>query len=111
VGSHERYNRRWAIDGGSGIKQYDPHHAGEWLWEMLKDGTLAGAAWTGYGRMPKFGLYRIIEEVLGPDALGECLARSGVVPRAESTDPGSGESEREVRGSEGQPTPERARVA
>ncbi|HSC86492.1 MAG TPA: hypothetical protein VLC09_04450 [Polyangiaceae bacterium] len=77
VGAHERYNRRWAIDGGSGIKQYDPEHAGDWLWEMLKDGTLAGAAWTGYGRMPKFGLYRIVEEVLGSEALARHLARAG----------------------------------
>jgi hypothetical protein len=77
VGAHERYNRRWAIDGGSGIKQYDPQHAGDWLWEMLKDGTLAGAAWTGYGRMPKFGLYRIVEEVLGAEALAQSLERAG----------------------------------
>lgn len=73
VGSHERYNRRWAIDAGSGINQYDPRHAGEWLWELLKDGTLAGAAWTGYMRMPKFGLYRIVEEVLGTERLGALL--------------------------------------
>lgn len=77
VGAHERYNRRWAIDGGSGIKQYAPEHAGEWLWEMLKDGTLAGAAWTGYTRMPKFGLYRIVEEVLGRPALNERLTELG----------------------------------
>src|SRR5690606_35122331 len=46
VGSHERYNRRWAINSGSGIKQGDLRHTGEWLSEMLKDGTFAGAAWT-----------------------------------------------------------------
>lgn len=73
VGSHERYNRRWAIDSGAGIKQYDPRHAGDWLWEHLKDGTFAGAAWSGYMRMPKFGLYRIVEEVLGADRVQALL--------------------------------------
>jgi len=69
VGSHETYNKRWAIHSGAAVTQGDPAHAGEWFWEMLKDGTLAGAAWSGYLRMPKFGLYRIIEQVLGREAL------------------------------------------
>jgi hypothetical protein len=69
VGSHERYNARWALHSGAAVRQSDPRHVGDWLWEMLKDGTLAGAAWTGYMRMPKFGLYRIVEEVLGAEAL------------------------------------------
>lgn len=71
VGSHERYNQRWALSAGAGIKQGDLQHAGEWLSEMLKDGTLAGAAWTGYMRLPKFGLYRVLEEVLGSSNLAE----------------------------------------
>lgn len=73
VGSHERYNRTWGINSGAGIKQMDLRHTGEWFWEMVKDGTFAGAAWTGYMRMPKFGLYRIVEEVLGKQALEDCL--------------------------------------
>lgn len=73
VGSHERYNRRWAETMGAGVRQRDLRHTGHWLREMLKDGTFAGAAWTGYMRMPKFGLYRIIEEVLGKSALEERL--------------------------------------
>ncbi len=78
VGSHERYNRRWAIDSGSGIEQYAPEHAGDWLWELLKDGTLASRAWNGYMRMPKFGLYRIVEEVLGAAQLERALLGHGV---------------------------------
>jgi hypothetical protein len=74
VGSHETYNRRWAIHSGAAVSQSDPAHAGEWFWEMLKDGTLAGAAWSGYLRMPKFGLYRVVEEVLGSSVLAERLA-------------------------------------
>jgi len=63
VGAHEAYNRRWAIEHGAGIKQRDPHHAGEWIEEMLAAGTLAGAAWSGFLRMPKDGVYRIADIV------------------------------------------------
>jgi hypothetical protein len=65
VGVHERYNRRWAIENGPGLKQRDPAQASYWLREWLNDGTLAGAAWTGFVRMPKFGLYQILERVTG----------------------------------------------
>lgn len=78
VGGHERYNRRWATQAGAGIKQLDPRHTGDWLFEMIKDGTLAGAAWTGYLRMPKFGLYRIVEAVLGKEGLERVLAAHGI---------------------------------
>jgi len=67
VGSHERSNRQWAVSAGAALKQGDPRHAGEWLSEMLKDGTLAGNAWSGYMRLPKFGLYRIADLVVGRD--------------------------------------------
>lgn len=82
VGSHERYNQRWAESSGVGLRQGDPKHTGDWLWEMLKDGVLAGAAWTGYMRMPKFGLYRIVEELLGPDVLRERLGAQDLSRRA-----------------------------
>jgi hypothetical protein len=61
VGVHERYNRRWAREGGAGLKQRDPRFAGEWLADWLADGTLAGAAWSGFMRLPKLGLYHILE--------------------------------------------------
>ncbi len=69
VGIHERYNRRWAVENGPGLKQRDPLHAGYWLREWLNEGTLAAAAWYGFLRMPKFGLYQILERVrcTGPD--------------------------------------------
>ena len=63
VGVHERYNRRWAIEAGAGLKQRDPRFAGHWIEEWLADGTLAAAAWAGYTRLPKQGLYRILEAV------------------------------------------------
>lgn len=65
IGVHEAYNRRWAIEAGAGLKQREPRFAAEWLDDWLADGTLAGAAWSGFMRLPKFGLYRILEETLG----------------------------------------------
>ena len=61
VGVHERYNRRWAVENGAGLKQRDPRYAGEWIHELLADGTFAAAAWHGFTRMPKFGTQRISE--------------------------------------------------
>lgn len=63
VGVHERYNRRWAREGGAGLKQRDPRFAAEWISDWLADGILAAAAWAGYMRLPKFGLYRILEAI------------------------------------------------
>ena len=63
VGVHERYNRRWAVENGVGLKMRDPYQAGDWLREYLTEGTLAAAAWFGYLRLPKFGLYRILERL------------------------------------------------
>ncbi|HEV8578160.1 MAG TPA: hypothetical protein VGX68_03675 [Thermoanaerobaculia bacterium] len=63
VGVHERYNRRWAIENGPGLKQRDPLYAEYWMREWLNEGTLAAAAWYGFLRMPKFGLYQILERV------------------------------------------------
>jgi hypothetical protein len=63
VGIHESYNRRWAIEHGAGLRQRDPRYAADWMSEWLSDGTLAAAAWSGFVRMPKFGLYRILETV------------------------------------------------
>jgi hypothetical protein len=63
VGVHERYNRRWAIENGGGLKQRHPDYAGFWIREWLAEGTLAAAAWFGFLRFPKFGLYQILERV------------------------------------------------
>jgi hypothetical protein len=63
VGVHERYNRRWAIESGVGFKQRDPRFAGHWIDEWLADGALAAAAWAGFMRLPKHGLYRVLEAV------------------------------------------------
>jgi hypothetical protein len=64
VGFHERYNRRWAVENGVGLPQRELDQAGYWIREWLSEGTLAAAAWFGFLRLPKHGLYRILE-VLG----------------------------------------------
>ncbi len=63
VGVHERYNRRWARESGAALKQREPRFAAEWIADWLADGLLAAAAWAGYMRLPKFGLYRILEAI------------------------------------------------
>jgi hypothetical protein len=68
VGVHERYNMRWARESGAGLKQRHPGFAAEWLSDWLAEGLLASSAWAGYMRLPKFGLYRILEAVGGAPA-------------------------------------------
>lgn len=63
VGVHEHYNRRWAVENGVGLKQRDPRQAGYWLREWLNEGTLAAAAWFGFLRCPKFGLYQVVDRL------------------------------------------------
>jgi uncharacterized protein DUF6938 len=77
VGIHESYNRRWAIEHGAGLRQRDPRYAADWMSEWLSDGTLAAAAWSGFMRMPKFGLYRILE-TLGVPLVPEAPALAAV---------------------------------
>jgi hypothetical protein len=60
VGVQEAYNQRWAVEAGAAVAQRATHAAGDWLAEWLEDGTLAGAAWNGFTRLPKRGLYRIL---------------------------------------------------
>jgi hypothetical protein len=66
VGMHERVNRRWVREQGAGFKQRDPRFAGDWITDLLEDGSLASAAWSGYMRLPKFGLYRILRAMGAP---------------------------------------------
>lgn len=63
VGIQEYYNRRWAREHGAGLKQRDLHHVDGWLDEWLDDGTLASSAWTGFVKLPKFGLYHVLEHL------------------------------------------------
>jgi hypothetical protein len=65
LGAHERYNRRWLREQGVGLKHRRLDHARGWFEEWLEDGTLAGAAWSGFVRLPKHGTERIVQLVGG----------------------------------------------
>jgi hypothetical protein len=91
VGMQERYNRRWAVELGAGLRQRDPRCAGEWLEEWLADGTLAAAAWSGFLRLPKLGLYQILERLgaeRNPPPPGR-VAPHGGVRTSRHRDPGA----------------------
>lgn len=61
VGQHEKINRRFLLEAGAGLKQWDPRHTAQWIDEWLLDGTLAAGAWSGFMRLPKTGTYRIAQ--------------------------------------------------
>lgn len=63
VGAHERCNRSWLLERGAALDAGDPATLGARLAAARADGTLARAAWAGYRRLPKRGLYRILETV------------------------------------------------
>ena len=65
VGVQERYNRRWLSEAGAGVEQRPPRDAGDWVVELLHDGVLARAAWTGFLRLPKRGSHEICRLVTG----------------------------------------------
>jgi hypothetical protein len=68
LGAHERYNRRWLREQGVGLKHRRLDHARGWFEEWLEDGTLAGAAWSGFVRLPKHGTEHIAQLVLDRQA-------------------------------------------
>jgi hypothetical protein len=63
MGRHEVYNGRWVREAGAAVRHPDPRHAAEHILDWVEDGTLAGAAWNGFRRLPNQGLYRIIEKL------------------------------------------------
>lgn len=63
VGSQERRNREYLLARGVALDAVDPVQIGTLLDSCLGSGTLARLAWNGYRRMPKRGLYRILDSV------------------------------------------------
>ena len=85
VGGHERFNRQWLREQGVALKGHDPRHAGGWLNEWLRDGTLAAAAWSGFVRLPKDGTHRVLAEVRRASE-----ERDAVRPEADAAVDGAG---------------------
>lgn len=63
IGPQEKFNRKWLREIGAGIKQDNPHFADQWLFDLLRRGRLAEAAWSGFTKARKMGSFKI-EEVL-----------------------------------------------
>jgi len=61
IGPQEKCNRRWLRETGAGIKQRDPEYTDQWLFDLLKKGRLAEAAWLGFLKARKYGTYNIID--------------------------------------------------
>lgn len=61
IGSQEKFNRRWLFEIQAGIRQENPDHADQWLFDWLSNGRLAEAAWAGFLKARKLGLYKIME--------------------------------------------------
>jgi len=61
IGPQEKCNQRWIREIGAGFKQKNPKHTNQWLFDMLKKGRLAEAAWSGFLKARKYGTYNIID--------------------------------------------------
>ncbi len=63
IGSQEIFNSKWLVELNVGIKQENPDYTKDWLFDMLKSGRLAEAAWSGFLKSRKLGTYKI-EEII-----------------------------------------------
>ncbi len=61
IGPQEKANRRWLREIGAGIKQQNPEYTDQWLFDLLKRGRLAEAAWNGFLKARKYGTYNILD--------------------------------------------------
>jgi len=61
IGSQEKFNRQWLFEIQAGIRQENPDHTDQWLFDWLDNGRLAEAAWSGFLKARKLGLYKILE--------------------------------------------------
>lgn len=61
IGPQEKGNKKWLRTIGAGIKQNDPEYTNQWLFDLLKKGRLAEAAWNGFLKARKYGTYNIID--------------------------------------------------
>lgn len=59
IGSQEKFNRKWLLETGAGMRQEKPDFANEWLFDMLANGRFADMAWLGFLRARKLGTYHI----------------------------------------------------
>lgn len=61
IGSQEYFNRKWLLEIQAGFRQEQPDYSDQWLFDLLRNGRLAEAAWSGFLKARKLGTYRIME--------------------------------------------------
>jgi hypothetical protein len=61
IGPQEKSNRHWLREIGAGFKQQNPEYTDQWLFDLLKKGRLAEAAWLGFLKARKYGTFNIID--------------------------------------------------
>ncbi|MFO7445969.1 MAG: hypothetical protein R6W90_06350 [Ignavibacteriaceae bacterium] len=61
IGSQEKFNRQWLYEIHAGIRQENPEFTHQWLFDLLRKGTLAELAWSGFLKARKLGTYKILE--------------------------------------------------
>jgi len=61
IGPQEKCNHRWLREIGAGFKQQNPELADQWLFDLLRKGRLAEAAWNGFLKARKYGTYNILD--------------------------------------------------
>lgn len=59
IGAQERSNKKWLREIQAGIKQENPDYTDQWLFDLLKKGRLADAAWAGFLKARKKGTFNI----------------------------------------------------
>jgi hypothetical protein len=61
IGSQEDFNQAWLLEIQAGFPQQDPKYTDQWLFDLLRAGRLADAAWNGFLKARKYGTYKIHE--------------------------------------------------
>jgi hypothetical protein len=59
IGSQEKFNRKWLREIQAAMKQEKPNYTDQWLYDLLNRGTLAEAAWDGFLKARKLGIFKI----------------------------------------------------
>jgi hypothetical protein len=63
IGSQEKFNRQWLREIDAAVLQLNPDYTDQWLFDLLRKGDLAEAAWSGFLRARKLGTFNIMEIV------------------------------------------------
>jgi hypothetical protein len=63
IGSQEVFNERWLGEIDAAVRQLNPDYTDQWLFDLLQQGDLAEAAWSGFLKAHKLGTFNIMEIV------------------------------------------------